>query len=115
FDFTVDEGKEWLNHSRPIAPVAQKLRGYQPSYRGDRLHVCMCCHAYIKSMDQPGKVANRARGQLDRENDYQVFPCPRSRQRIWSLETGSALPSPVSLLISILREQYTTYLQKYKG
>ena len=25
---------------------------------------------YIKSMDQPGKVANPARGQLDRENEY---------------------------------------------
>ena len=27
------------------------------------------------------------------------FPCPRSRQRIWSRETGSAVPSGVSLLI----------------
>ena len=31
------------------------------------------------------------------------FPCPRSRLRIWSRETGSAVPSRVSLLISILR------------
>ena len=38
-------------------------------------------------MDQPGKVASPARGQL----------------RIWSRETGSAIPSRVSLLISILR------------
>ena len=30
------------------------------------------------------------------------FPCPRSRLRIWSRETGSAVPSRVSLLISIL-------------
>ena len=28
--------------------------------------------AYSKSMDQPGKVANPARGQLNRENEY--FP-----------------------------------------
>ena len=27
---------------------------------------------YRKSMDQPGKVANPARGQLNRENEY--FP-----------------------------------------
>ena len=50
-------------------------------------------------MDQPDKVANPARGQLNRENG----PCPRSRQIISSRETGSAVPSHVSLLISILR------------
>ena len=32
-----------------------------------------------------------------------IFPCPRSRLRIWSRETGLAVPSRVSLLISILR------------
>ena len=53
-------------------------------------------------MDQPGKVANPARGKLNRENEY--FPVRvRSRLRIWSRETGSAVPSRVSLLISILR------------
>ena len=31
-----------------------------------------------------------------------MFPCPRSCLRIWSCETGSAVPSRVSLLISIL-------------
>ena len=31
-------------------------------------------HTFSKSMDQPGKVANPARGQLDRENEY--FPVP---------------------------------------
>ena len=56
---------------------------------------------YSKSMDQPGKVDSPARGQLNRKNEY--FPCPRSRLRIWSRETGSAVPSRVSLLISILR------------
>ena len=30
-----------------------------------------------------------------------IFSCPRSRLRIWSRETGSAVPSRVSLLISI--------------
>ena len=32
-----------------------------------------------------------------------TFPCSRSRLRIWSRETGSAVPSCVSLLIFILR------------
>ena len=55
-----------------------------------------------KSMDQPGKVDNPARGQLNRENEY--FPVPvRPRLKIWSRETGSAVQSRVSLLISILK------------
>ena len=32
-----------------------------------------------------------------------IFPYPRARLRIWSRETGSAVPSRVSLLIPILR------------
>ena len=53
-------------------------------------------------MDQPGKIANPTRGQLNRENDY--FPVRvRSRLRIWPRETGSAVPSRVSLLITTLR------------
>ena len=32
-----------------------------------------------------------------------IFPCPRACLRIWSRETGSAVPPRVSLLISILR------------
>ena len=32
-----------------------------------------------------------------------MFPCPRSCLRIWSRETVSAVPSRISLLISILR------------
>ena len=61
------------------------------------MYVCIYGHTYSKSMDQPGKVANPARGQLNREKI--IFPCPRSRLRIWSRETGSAVPSRVSLLI----------------
>ena len=62
--------------------------------------VCMIITC-SKSIDQPGKVANHARGQLNRENEY--FPVPFRALRIWSRETGSAVPSRVSLLISILR------------
>ena len=51
-------------------------------------------------MDQPGKVANPARGQLNRENNIPLSPCvPEnlvSRDRF-------SLPSRDSLLISILR------------
>ena len=53
-----------------------------------------------KSMDQPGMVTNPARGQLAGQEKL-IFPCPRSRLRIWSHETGSAVPSRASLLISI--------------
>ena len=57
-------------------------------------------HRYCKSMDQPGKVANPARGQLNRENEYSLI---RIRACIWSRKTVSAVPSRVSLFISILR------------
>ena len=63
------------------------------------MYVCMVI-TYSTSMDQPGKAANPARGQLNREI---IFPYPRSRLRIWSRKTGSAVPSRVSLPISILR------------
>ena len=38
----------------------------------ESMYVCMYGHTYSKSMDQPGKVANPARGQLNKENEY--FP-----------------------------------------
>ena len=51
-------------------------------------------------MDQPGKVANPARGHLNRENNITLSPCvPENLSR----ETSSVFPSRVSLLISILR------------
>ena len=36
------------------------------------MYVCMYVygHTYSKSMDRPGKVANPARGQVNRENEY---------------------------------------------
>ena len=56
----------------------------------------LCGHTYSKSMDQPGKVANPTRGQLNKKMN---IPCPRSCLGIWSRETGSAVPSRVNLLI----------------
>ena len=53
-------------------------------------------------MDQPGKVATPARGQLNRENEYSpVFVRAR--------ETGSAVPSRVGLLILHTRAKYGVY------
>ena len=51
----------------------------------------------LASMDQRGKVVNPARCQLNRENE--LFLCHRMRLRNWSRETGSAVPSRVSLLV----------------
>ena len=51
--------------------------------------------------------ANPARGQLNRENKYSPA---RACLRIWSRETNSAVPSRISLLISVLRlNLVTTY------
>ena len=58
-------------------------------------------HTYSKSMDQPGKVANPARGQLNREEKEN--PYSRSCLGIWFRETSSAVPSRISLFISIFR------------
>ena len=63
--------------------------------------VCVCVvFTYSTGKDQPGKVVNPARRQLNRKNKC---PYPRSRLRIWSRETGSAVPPRVSLLSSIHR------------
>ena len=62
------------------------------------MYLCMVI-TYSKGMDQPGKVANPARGQLNSEQGKLIFPCPRSRLKIWSRKTGSAVPPRVSLLI----------------
>ena len=56
---------------------------------------------YSESMEQPGKVANPDRGQLNREEIEN--PSSRSCVRIWFRETSSAVPSRINLLIFILR------------
>ena len=53
-------------------------------------------------MDQPGKVANPARGQLNR-NKMKISLSPYAPERNWLRETGSAVSSRVSLFISILK------------
>ena len=49
-------------------------------------------------MDQPGKVANPVRDQLNKEKKKSLS-ARTTRLRIWSRGTGSDVPSRVSLLI----------------
>ena len=49
-------------------------------------------------MEQPGKVANSDRGELNREE--KEISSSRSCVGIWSRETSSAVPSSIILLIS---------------
>ena len=52
---------------------------------------------YYQSIDQPAKVVNPARGQLNR---IFFFPVSPFAPEIWSRETVSALPFHVILLTS---------------
>ena len=58
-------------------------------------------HRYSKSMDQPGKVASPVRGQVNRENEHNISLSAFTLENLVSRD-GSAVPSRVSLLISIL-------------
>ena len=59
-------------------------------------------HTYSKSIDQPGKVASPARGQLNiKKMNISLFAFVP--ENLVSRVTGSAVPYRVSLLISILR------------
>ena len=69
--------------------------------------VCMVI-TYSKSKYQSGKVANPARGQLNKENDFFTV---RSRPRIWYRETGSAVPIRVSLPILHNQAESGAYLR----
>ena len=65
------------------------------------MYVCIVI-TFSKSEDQPGKVANPARGQLNRENE--LFPVPefgRARQ-LWQPRPASACSSPYSRLNLVL-------------
>ena len=67
------------------------------------MYVCKVI-TYSKSEDQPGKVANLARGQLNREDENFInISLSQSAPENWSHETVSAVSSRASLLISIPR------------
>ena len=48
-------------------------------------------HTYSKSMDQPSKVANSARGQLNREN---IYPLSTFAPEDWFSGDGFGSPVP---------------------
>ena len=58
---------------------------------------CMYSHHMKQSIRSTGHQSCSSWSQLNREKI--IFPCPRSRLRIWSRETGSAVPSRVALLL----------------
>ena len=72
-------------------------------------NVCMVI-TYSMGKDQPGKVTNLARGQLNRENNISLsaFFAPGNLVS----RTGSAVPSRVSLLISILSGYINTVIPR---
>ena len=71
------------------------------SFRVVHYHV-LYGHHISKRKNQLGKIVNLAPSR-SAEQGKCFFSCPRLRLKIWSRETGSAIPSRVSLLISILR------------
>ena len=66
------------------------------------MYVCMCVwSSHIAEYGLTGVGCQSC--SWSAEQGKLIFPCPRACLRIWSRETGSAVPSRVSLLISILR------------
>ena len=59
----------WYNFIRLFFKSSQGL----VYLKSGRLVLCMYGHTYSKSMDQPGKVASPARGQLNRKNALSAF------------------------------------------
>ena len=49
-----------------VSPLSCMIRGFR--------NVCMVFTYYSKGKDQPGKVANPARGQLNRKNVFSPVP-----------------------------------------
>ena len=63
--------------------------------------------SFQKSGVRLGLVANSARGELKRENAF--FLSPRSGLRIWSRETGSAVPYRVRPIILYTQAESGAY------
>ena len=64
-----------INKNEKEKEKKKKKKRNTYGYRG----ACMYGHTYSKSIDQPGKIANSASGQLNRENEY--FPARVSAYR----------------------------------
>ena len=66
-------------------------------------------HTYSKSMDQPGKVASPARGQLNRENEY--FPVRVHASEFGLARDGFGSPVPRQPAHLHTRAKYGAYLR----
>ena len=62
----------WSFYAHTVAVRASQLSNRSNCYS---MYICMYGHHTSRSMDQPGKVANLARGQLNRENNIPLSPC----------------------------------------
>ena len=67
------------------------------------MYVCMHGYHFWQSKDRPDEVANLLVWSANKQGKL-IFPCPRSHVRIWSRETGSAVPSR-AILVVILHTQ----------
>ena len=88
----------------PLEGPMQVLGAYLRSiyiYICGSKYICMYSHYFLQSMDQPGKGYQSCLWSAEQEKG--IFPCARSRLRIWSRETGSAVPSRVSRSFSTFR------------
>ena len=92
-----------LFHAVVVRPRAARYHVHRrrgAKSRESAEYVCMYVSmviTYSKSMDQPGKVANPARGQLNRENEYFPVACGFSlARRDRQSRPASACSSPYS-------------------
>ena len=79
-----------------ITSDAHNLKEHKGSSWSDVYMVTHIARVWIDSIRLPILLVVSWTGKVN-------IPCPRSRLRIWSRETGSAVPSRVSLFISVLR------------
>ena len=64
-----------LSHSIMFYSILIQYSNLELQYIVHSMYVCMYGHHILwQSMDQPGKVANPAPGQLNRENEYCPVP-----------------------------------------
>ena len=92
-----------------VTPQRQPARLHQVVLRVF-VYVCVCVCAYVcmymwsHILQEYGSTEYGCPScSWSAEQEKLLFPCPRSCLRIWSRQTVSAVPSCVSLLISILR------------
>ena len=68
------------------------------------MYVCMYGHHMQQSMDQPGKVANPARGQLNRGNEYSPVPVNFTVYRSYALYYAKRPPKQLVARVCFPRD-----------